>query len=225
MKNKTVFVALGTIFLGSLQLGADTNQEWRRRWWIDWDTLSDIVAWIIVAINVVFMYWLITTVSTQFKTVVCCAKKKKSKITSITPELLKRRESAADKVLRHLSTEAAKSRSRQDKTSEDLLSAVKNEDTMPPPPTLQKVVPKPSEEVVIQRVIDATRILESKLPENVRKAKQEAKDAKRKRLVQLAKQARVRVRKKKTRMIKIKRKKSIRGVVDASIADTEAKKT
>jgi hypothetical protein len=101
MKNVTVMVALGTIFMGSLELGANSNKEWRKRWFIDWATLNTAVAVLILVVNVCYMYWLVSTVMSQFGTKLkkfqrhgtCCKKERKTKLASITPELAQRRQS------------------------------------------------------------------------------------------------------------------------------------
>jgi len=216
MKNYAMMVALGTIFLGSLQLGADTHQQWRQNWWIDWDTLNDVVAVIVVVFNVCFVYWLLSTVSTQFRIInccSCCSKKKKKKKAAITPELAKRRDSAAKKVLRSLSsTSVGKNASKltawkeneidHDAASKRLMSLASNSGNMPAP--LTSVVPKPSEEIVIQRVVEAGH----EFVNTTVKRKKDASDTQRLKLLQLAKQARVRVRRKKTKTLKVKRRMS-----------------
>jgi hypothetical protein len=209
MKNYAVMVALGTIFMGSLQLGANSNKQWRQRWWIDWNTLNDVVAYITVLGNIMFLIWLVNTVSHQFHWSFCCCnnkKKHKTKIASITPELQQRRNSASAKVLKSLSSakvgQRASALTAWKKSADHaaagarLMALAKSVEKTPP----TKVVPKPSEDVVIQHVIDAGKQFNTK--------KKSPAEITREHLLELAKQARVRVRRKRTKKVKIKRKKN-----------------
>jgi hypothetical protein len=241
MKNVTVMVALGTIFMGSLELGANSNKEWRKRWLIDWATLNTAVAVLILVVNVCYMYWLVSTVMSQFGTKLkkfqrhgtCCKKKRKTKLASITPELAQRRQSKQQKILKALSESEVAAKASEltnwkdpDKHSAAsvrimaLAATVMNSVPEQPeqPEQLEKVekvekvekktviVPKPSEEVVIQRVIEAGHEFEN----TAIKRKQKANELQRQKLLDLAKLARVRIRKrkKKTTKVKVKKKKT-----------------
>jgi hypothetical protein len=213
MKNVTVLVALGTIFMGSLELGADMNKEWRKKWLIDWATLNTAVAVLIVVVNVCYMYWLVSTVMSQFGTNLksfqrhgtCCKKKRKTKLASITPELAQRRQSQQQKILKALSKSEVETKANEltkwkdpDKHSAAsvrimALAATVNTTSVPEQPkqpeqleTVEKktvIVPKPSEEVVIQRVIEAGHSFEN----TAVKRKKKANELQRQKLLDLAK--------------------------------------
>merc|ERR1711935_1267142 len=72
-----------------------------------------------------------------------------------------------------------------------------------PPTAVLPVLPKPSEAVVIQRVVEAGNKFTAAAE------KKSAQEVQREKLLELAKQARVRVRRKKTKKVRVKRKKLV----------------
>merc|ERR1711865_357490 len=213
MRNYSVVIALGTIFLGSVQLGAESDQQWREHWWIDWKTLSDLLAAMTIIVNVIYMAWMIQTVSSQFGRCKClcpCLHKKPTrKLASITPELQQRRASASHKILKSLSHAAVSSKAKkltewkqkaEHEASAARLMSLAN--THVPPTSVLPVLPKPSEAVVIQRVVEAGNKFAAAAE------KKSAQEVQREKLLELAKQARVRVRRKKTKKVRVKRKKT-----------------
>ena len=195
MRNYSVVIALGTIFLGSVQLGAESDQQWREHWWIDWNTLSDLLAAMTITVNVIYVAWMIQTVSSQFGKCKCLCpcfyKKPTRKLASITPELQQRRASASHKILKSLSHAAVSSKAKKltewKKKAEHEASAARlmSLANMHVPPTaVLPVLPKPSEAVVIQRVVEAGNKFTAAAE------KKSAQEVQREKLLELAKQVR-----------------------------------